>query len=54
LKDLLKETEFEPIKFQLVILEGMNPILKYLIITKFKKTHKESLFGDMRLAIQIG
>jgi hypothetical protein len=35
LKILLKGTEFEPTKFQLVILEGMNPIWKYLIIAKF-------------------
>jgi hypothetical protein len=48
-KHHLKSTEFEPIKFQLVILEGMNPIWKYLIITKFRKHHKERLLGDIRL-----
>jgi hypothetical protein len=40
LKDILKGTEFEPTKFQLVILEGMNPIWKYLLIAKFRKVIK--------------
>jgi acetone carboxylase gamma subunit len=50
LKDLSKGTEFEPYKFQLIILKGMNPIWKYLVVSKIRKEYKEGIIGDMRLS----
>jgi hypothetical protein len=39
--DLLSGTEFEPTEFQKMILEGMNPIWKYLVILEFRKKHQK-------------
>jgi hypothetical protein len=47
---LLSGTEFEPTDFQLIVLEGMNPILRYLVVSEYRKRFKEGIFGDMRLA----
>jgi hypothetical protein len=49
IKDLLRGTEFEPTEFQTIILEGMNTIWRYLVISEFRKKHK-NIFGDKRLA----
>jgi hypothetical protein len=49
IKDLLSGTEFEPTDLQTIILDGMNPIWRYLVISEFRKKHK-NIFGDMRLA----
>jgi hypothetical protein len=49
IKDLLSCTEFEPTEFQAIIVDGMNPIWRYLVIYEFRKRHKK-IFGDMRLA----
>jgi hypothetical protein len=35
--DLLSGIEFEPAEFQRMILEGMNPIWRYLVISEFRK-----------------
>jgi hypothetical protein len=48
--DLLSGTEFEPTEFQKIILEGMNPIWRYLVISEFRKKHR-NIIGDMRFDI---
>jgi hypothetical protein len=47
--DLLSGTDFEPTESQKIILEGMNPVWKYLVILEFKKKYR-SIVDDMRLA----
>jgi hypothetical protein len=47
--DLLSGSELEPTEFQKLILEGMNPIWRYLVISEIRKKHRH-IIGDMRLA----
>jgi hypothetical protein len=47
--DLLSGIEFEHTEFQKIILEGMNPIWRYLVISDLREKQK-NIFGDMRYA----